>query len=160
MDINKEKCKYLKKVRKALADKLGLDLHQTECTYEGKCSGTCPKCRQEEKILNTAILKRGTLAIAATATAVTLTGCDSDAVTPGKIIDALRQAGNKETVELSGEVPDDNFVLEGDVPYIPESTVSDPDTESAKTDSSEPESVNIENIEQFELSGDVPYDGC
>lgn len=53
---HKERCKELKKVRATIADKLGIDLHQRECTYEGECSGTCPKCAQEENILNKALL--------------------------------------------------------------------------------------------------------
>ena len=54
----KEKCKKLKEIRKEVADKLGIDLKQTECTYKGECSGTCPKCSQEEEILNTYLLKQ------------------------------------------------------------------------------------------------------
>lgn len=36
---HKELCRQLKKIRKDMADKLGIDLHQTECTYPGECSG-------------------------------------------------------------------------------------------------------------------------
>ena len=53
---SRKKCDALKSVRKVLADKLGIDLHQKECTYEGECVGTCPKCKQEEEILNSALL--------------------------------------------------------------------------------------------------------
>lgn len=56
---HKEKCKELKAMRKEMADKIGLDLHQTECTYKGECSGTCPRCMQEEKKLNKALLAGG-----------------------------------------------------------------------------------------------------
>ena len=59
---HKEKCKVLKGVRKQIADKLGIDLHQTECTYEGECSGTCPKCAKEEKTLNKALLSGAVIA--------------------------------------------------------------------------------------------------
>lgn len=52
---NRERCDYLKKIRQKIADRLGIDLHQTECTYEGECDGTCPKCQQEEDILNEAL---------------------------------------------------------------------------------------------------------
>lgn len=75
MDVNKEKCKALKKIRKKLADTLGVDLHQRECTYEGKCSGTCPKCKQEEEQLNRAILAKSALAAGTVAATVGLTGC-------------------------------------------------------------------------------------
>ena len=46
MNRHKVKCDLLKKLRKDLSDTLGIDLHQTECTFEGECTGTCPKCRQ------------------------------------------------------------------------------------------------------------------
>lgn len=67
---HKEKCRRLKAIRKKIADVIGVDLHQTECTYEGECSGTCPKCKKEEQILNKAIMG-GTVM----ATAVLLSAC-------------------------------------------------------------------------------------
>ena len=67
---HKEKCKRLKAIRKKIADVIGVDLHQTECTYEGECPGTCPKCKKEEQILNRAIMG-GTVM----ATAVLLSAC-------------------------------------------------------------------------------------
>ena len=75
IDIHKEKCKQLMKIRKIMADKLGVDLHQRECTFEGKCSGTCPKCKQEEEILNKAILQRTVAAGVATTMGVSMVGC-------------------------------------------------------------------------------------
>lgn len=57
--INKEKCRKLKLVRAKMAEELGVELHQRECTYEGYCSGTCPKCAAEERLLNEAFLYRG-----------------------------------------------------------------------------------------------------
>lgn len=58
MNKGRAKCDRLKKIRKAVADKLNVDLHQSECTFEGNCRGTCPKCKQEEEILNRELLKR------------------------------------------------------------------------------------------------------
>lgn len=72
MNKHREKCDHLKQIRKNVADSLGVDLKQTVCTYEGECSGTCPKCQQEEKMLSKALLA-GT-AVAASA-AIMLTGC-------------------------------------------------------------------------------------
>lgn len=56
--IHKEKCKELKAIRAKIAEDLGIDLQQRECTYEGYCSGTCPKCKSEEMRLNLAIMKK------------------------------------------------------------------------------------------------------
>lgn len=75
MNRHKEKCSRLKKIRKELADGLGIDLNQRECTFEGECRGTCPKCRQEEEKLNRALLGRA--AAVAVSTGLLMTGCQS-----------------------------------------------------------------------------------
>lgn len=56
--IHKERCRELKLVRAKMAEELGVDLHQRECTYDGYCSGTCPKCAAEERALNEAVWRR------------------------------------------------------------------------------------------------------
>ncbi|MDE6639406.1 MAG: hypothetical protein K2K63_02630 [Acetatifactor sp.] len=76
MNIHKEKCKKLKAIRKKLADGLGIDLKQKECTFEGECRGTCPKCRQEEEALNRALL--GKAAAVAVSAGIMLTGCQGE----------------------------------------------------------------------------------
>ena len=85
--IHKKHCKELKEVRARIAKDLGIDLKQRECTYEGYCSGTCPKCKSEEMRLNAAILKRQleeadvkrkvVAAGLTTVAALSLTGCNS-----------------------------------------------------------------------------------
>ena len=72
---HKEKCRQLQAIRKGLADKLGIDLHQTECTFPGECSGTCPKCAKEEQILNAALLKKTVAVAGIAAGALSLTAC-------------------------------------------------------------------------------------
>ena len=74
---NKEKCKILKEIRKETAEKIGVELNQIECTYKGECSGTCPKCRQEEEKLNKALLG-GKVAAVALASSLALAGCTTD----------------------------------------------------------------------------------
>ena len=77
MNKHKKKCEHLKTIRKNMADSLGVELNQTECTYEGDCGGTCAKCQKEEQTLAKVLLK-GT-AVAAT-TAMLLTGCSANTV--------------------------------------------------------------------------------
>ena len=84
---NKERCRILKEIRKETAEKIGVELNQTECTYKGECSGTCPKCRQEEEKLNKALLG-GKVAAVALASSLALSGCASDTL-----------SGNVEVVE-------------------------------------------------------------
>ena len=116
MDANKEKCKYLKSIRKEMADKLGIDLRQQECTYEGECSGTCPKCEQEENTLNQALFKKGLAAASAIGLAVGLTGCTpkTDMQTSG-LVNMPRDVHTRQ--EMQTEIPAGKFVLTGDVAY-------------------------------------------
>lgn len=138
--IHKEKCKELKQIRAKMAEDLGVELHQTECTYEGYCSGTCPKCMQEELKLNAAILKkqmeesdikrRVAAAGLTTAAALCLSGCNTTGVdqldgdvmylpTEEELAGAI--AVPEETTEDA--VPEETVMeLEGDVAYIPEAT--------------------------------------
>ena len=51
----KDTCKTLKEIRKTVAEKNGIPLEVEECTYEGECSGTCPKCEAELRELERAL---------------------------------------------------------------------------------------------------------
>ncbi len=121
--IHKERCRELKGIRAQIAQDLGIELHQTECTYEGYCSGTCPKCRSEELRLNAAMLKkqlqeadlkrRVTAAGLTTVVALGLTGCD---------------IGDVYVTEGTPSMPQEE-VLEGDVIEIMDSSESTEGTE-------------------------------
>lgn len=54
----KEKCRYLRSVRKSIAEENNIDMDFEECTYEGECRGTCPKCDSELEFLNGELEKR------------------------------------------------------------------------------------------------------
>ena len=47
----KNKCRILKEIRREIAEVNGVPLEIPECTYEGDCSGTCPRCEEEMRIL-------------------------------------------------------------------------------------------------------------
>ena len=163
--IHKEKCKELKKVRAKIAADLGVELHQTECTYEGYCSGTCPKCKSEEMKLNMAIMKkqlesadikrRAAAAGITTMAALCLTGCsvtDGFAPTNESRIDEMDgdvlyiEDSDENIGEGTGVIPghgtdeNEDDELEGDVMYIGDEDGTD------------------EN-EDDELEGDVMYIG-
>lgn len=121
----RERCDRLKRIRKGLADRLGVDLHQVECTYEGECRGTCPKCKQEEQILNRALVQKGTAVAGATVIAASLAACTP----PGQPV-------------TSGGGTD----LSGDVAYIDDTD----DTGRKSTDDGKDDGGDIE-----ELSGEV-----
>lgn len=54
----KEKCRYLRSVRKTIAEENNIDMDFEECTYEGECRGTCPKCDSELEYLNGELEKK------------------------------------------------------------------------------------------------------
>ena len=54
----KEKCNYLKAVRREVAAANGLQLDIPECTYEGECQGTCSRCESEVRQLEQALSMR------------------------------------------------------------------------------------------------------
>ena len=47
MDKGTEKCELLKAIRTYVAEKYGLVHAATECSHQGDCPGTCPKCDAE-----------------------------------------------------------------------------------------------------------------
>ena len=54
----KDICKYLKSVRRAVAEANGIELDISECSFEGRCPGTCPKCETEVRSLESALSAR------------------------------------------------------------------------------------------------------
>ena len=100
MAKGKQTCKILKEIRKQIAAENDIELVVSECTYQGDCLGTCPKCEAEVRYLERELEKRQRLGKAAViagmavGTMLTATSCDKIFPRP----------------------------LEGDVPYIPDST--------------------------------------
>ena len=43
----KEKCEFLREIRKNMAEANGIPYESRECNFEGDCSGTCPFCEKE-----------------------------------------------------------------------------------------------------------------
>lgn len=136
--MGKDSCKILKEIRRRAAEKLGIDLEQSECTFEGECSGTCPKCRQEEEKLNSALLGKATAVALTASLAVGVTGC------------APYGMENRDSV-LSGFAPisesKGNEQISGDVERVDDEL----NTENETT--CETESKSTEN--HVQLTGDV-----
>lgn len=55
----KEKCEKLKAIRRQIAEHYGLTYNPTECTHEGDCRGTCPKCDAELQDLQRQLEEKG-----------------------------------------------------------------------------------------------------
>ena len=74
----KQICSYLKSVRREVAAANGIDLEIPDCTFEGECPGTCPRCEAEVRQLEQALSQRQRLsqkvAIVGVAMGLTLSG--------------------------------------------------------------------------------------
>ncbi len=58
MKRGKQTCKILKEIRKQIAAENDIKLVIEECTYQGDCKGTCPKCEEEVRYLERELEKR------------------------------------------------------------------------------------------------------
>ena len=65
MKRGKNTCKILKEIRKQIAAENDIQLVIEECTYQGDCMGTCPKCEEEVRYLERELEKRQSLGKAA-----------------------------------------------------------------------------------------------
>ena len=73
MNHGKDICKELKKVRKSIAEENGIPLEIPECTYQGPCKGTCPRCESEVQYLENELAKRIKLGKVASVAGIALT---------------------------------------------------------------------------------------
>ena len=54
----KATCAILKQIRRDIAQKNDIALTIAECTYQGSCSGTCPRCEAEVRLLEKALAEK------------------------------------------------------------------------------------------------------
>ena len=128
MAKGKQTCKILKEIRKQIAAENDINLVIEECTYQGDCLGTCPKCEAEVRYLERELEKRQRMGKAAVfagmtiGTAITAAGC-------GPLIQptAGMPMDPNETITVTDSTschPD--RLLEGDVvKMLPDSLVAD-----------------------------------
>ncbi len=72
MNRGKFICKELKTVRKRIAEENNIPLEIKECTYEGPCRGTCPRCEAEVRYLENSLAHRLKMGKVATIAGLTL----------------------------------------------------------------------------------------
>lgn len=54
----RDKCELLNEIRQKIAEKNNIEFDFDECTFEGECSGTCPKCESELEYLEMELEKK------------------------------------------------------------------------------------------------------
>ena len=149
MKKGKQTCKILKEIRKQIAAENDIQLVIEECTYQGDCKGTCPKCEAEVRYLERELEKRQRMGKAAIfagmtiGTAITAAGCGPLAPTPNGMMEHPR-----DTIVASDTIRNDSveepILLEGDV------MAPVPDTMKA-----EKKKVTCKNEEPLAIPGDV-----
>jgi len=110
MKRGKKICGELKKIRRRIADENGIKLDIPECTFEGECRGTCPRCEWEVKYLEQSLFERLKLGKIATISglALGLTACGGGGIGPD--------------IQVVGDVPNqdtENVVSETIIPLPP-----------------------------------------
>ena len=112
--IGKEKCKYLREIRKRIAKENNIRLVTEECTYKGECTGTCPRCEAEVRYLESELDKRQKKGKIVTLVGLSLAGiaCSSllaSCVPPGKA--DQKDYTIAEDIDSIGEGMDEGEVL-------------------------------------------------
>ena len=54
----KKKCKILKQIRQEIAKANDIEFVTNECKHKGNCEGTCPKCEEELRYLESELEQR------------------------------------------------------------------------------------------------------
>ena len=120
MAKGKQTCKILKEIRKQIAVENDIKLVIEECTYQGDCRGTCPKCEAEVRYLERELEKRQRMGKAAIfagmtiGTAITAASCGPLVSPPnGMLVEPWDTITATDTVR--NDSMDEPYLLEGDV---------------------------------------------
>ncbi len=160
----KNKCKILKQIRQKIAEENDIPLVTKECTYQGECSGTCPRCEAELRYLEQQLARRQALGKTVTVAALSvglMAGAAGCSLMPMEVVGEVpmiteestdTELGGEptETPELIGEVEAESSAcetevieLDGDVAYIESEDYGDTLAGAVPVD---PESTDSESI--------------
>lgn len=102
----KNKCRILKEIRQKIADENEIPYVTRECSYQGECSGTCPKCEAELRYLEQQLERRQKLGKTVTVAALAAAMMASAA--------ACTPASEREGTEVSEKPTETLEVLMGE----------------------------------------------
>lgn len=122
----KEKCKALKEIRVQIARENDIPYAVSQCTYQGECRGTCPKCEAELRDLERQLAIRQGLGKAVAVAGISVSVCG--ALTACSPADMVREFWGTETVETAGDIamPESRTEL-GGMATLPEGQDDDGD---------------------------------
>ena len=119
MAKGKQTCKILKEIRKQIAAENDIKLVIEECTYQGDCLGTCPKCEAEVRYLERELEKRQRMGkaalIAGMAVGTMLTATSCHEIPQPLAGDVTYIPDSTEMPNSDDTIPEEAYLLEGDV---------------------------------------------
>lgn len=169
----KAKCKALKEIRRQIAETNDIPYAVSQCTYQGDCKGTCPKCEAELKYLERELALRQSLGKAVAVTGISVGVCASlTACTPEDLLKYIPgyeyeevTAGEAPMPVTTTTLPSDD--IEGEVEWVePEDETSDSETpespENAPTDEIDDELIEMDGDIELIEGGipSAPEDAC
>ena len=151
----KEKCKALKEIRRQIAEENDIPYVVSQCTHQGECRGTCPKCEAELRYLERELAIRQGLGKAVAVVGISTSVCAG--LTACSPVDMVRNALGMgvQVQELDGDI---GLADPGEVAGFLEEVC--PESEQDGTDETEIHSTapveSPESQETDELAGAVP----
>lgn len=135
----KEKCKALKEIRRQIAEKNDIPFAVSQCTHQGDCKGTCPKCESELRYLERELAIRQGLGKAVAIAGISIGACTTfTACSPmDTVTDFLENIGRDELAGDVTPVPDteDDDTLAGSVELFEwEGGITEPETDEILPD--------------------------
>ncbi len=121
----KRKCSLLKSIRCKIAEQNGIEFSTPECTFQGECKGTCPKCEAELRYLTEELekIRRSgkRVAVAGIAAAMIATSASGCARQPEEYEEFTIPSTYTEEDILTGDMavpnePEEEF-MDGDVAF-------------------------------------------
>lgn len=166
--LGKSKCKILKQIRQKIAQENDIPLVTKECTYQGECSGTCPRCEAELRYLEQQLARRQQLGKTVTVAALSLglvagaAGCSLQVV--GEVpLEGAPLPSLIEPSELDGDVAWEDTET-ADAPTAPLCTTAPTSEELSQTTGVlSTEDLVVGELPEatedtvFELAGDVAF---
>ena len=150
MTHGKQICKALKTIRKQVADANDIPYEVTECQHKGDCAGTCPRCEQEVRYIESQLQQRRRLGKAVAVVGISVG------------LAALTSCKSHKNVfvpePLAGEVMYEPEPLRGKVPIPPaEQTSTGQEEQPEPTTLEEPKTMVVQSdtISQPMLVGDI-----
>lgn len=109
----KEKCKALKEIRRQIAEENDIPFVVSQCTHQGDCKGTCPKCESELRYLERELAIRQGLGKAVAVVGISASVCGG--LTACSPVEMLRDGLGIGVVETAGDIALPEEELDGEM---------------------------------------------